>query len=122
MINLQVSGVCLYNREIIIELTPTDLPEPVVPAINKWGIVLKSTMIGFPAMSFPKQSGNFWFEFWNSLSSKICLNVTISLSLFGNSIPIVLLPGIVDILADSELVFLAISSERFIILETFLYF
>jgi hypothetical protein len=36
----------------------------------------------------------------------------------GNSIPIVLLPGIVAILADSELVFLAISSERLIIFET----
>ena len=32
--------------------------------------------------------------------------------------PTVLLPGIVAILADSELVFLAISSERLIILET----
>ena len=30
----------------------------------------------------------------------------------------VLLPGIVAILADSELVFLAISSDKFIILET----
>ena len=37
----------------------------------------------------------------------------------GNSIPIVFLPGMVAILADSELVFLAISSERFIIFETF---
>ena len=36
----------------------------------------------------------------------------------GSSIPTVLLPGIVAILADSELVFLAISSDRFIILET----
>ena len=32
--------------------------------------------------------------------------------------PIVLLPGIVDIRADSELVFLAMSSERLIIFET----
>ena len=32
--------------------------------------------------------------------------------------PTVLLPGMVAILADSELVFLAISSERLIILET----
>ena len=37
--------------------------------------------------------------------------------MFGNSIPIVLLPGIVAILADSELVFRAISSDRFIILD-----
>ena len=32
----------------------------------------------------------------------------------------VLLPGIVAILADSELVFLAISSERLIIFDTFI--
>ena len=36
----------------------------------------------------------------------------------GSSIPIVLLPGIVEILADSELVFLAISSDKFIIFDT----
>ena len=36
----------------------------------------------------------------------------------GNSIPTVLLPGIVEIRADSELVFLAMSSERLIIFET----
>ena len=41
-----------------------------------------------------------------------------SLNEFGSSIPIVLDPGIVEILADSELVFLAISSERFTIFET----
>ena len=39
--------------------------------------------------------------------------------LLGSSIPTVLLPGIVAILADSELVFLAMSSDRLIILETF---
>ena len=37
----------------------------------------------------------------------------------GSSIPTVFRPGIVEIRADSELVFLAISSERLIILETF---
>ena len=36
----------------------------------------------------------------------------------GSSIPTELLPGIVAILADSELVFLAISSDKFIIFET----
>ena len=39
--------------------------------------------------------------------------------MFGNSIPRELDPGIIDILADSELVFLAISSERFTTFETF---
>ena len=38
--------------------------------------------------------------------------------MFGSSIPIVLLPGMVAIRADSELVFLAMSSDRLIILET----
>ena len=32
----------------------------------------------------------------------------------------VFLPGIIDIRADSELVFLAMSSDKFIILETFI--
>ena len=40
--------------------------------------------------------------------------------MFGNSMPTVLLPGIVAIRADSELVFLAISSAKLIILETFI--
>ena len=56
--------------------------------------------------------------FLNSGFSKISLRYTFSLKEFGNSIPIVLLPGIVEIRADSELVFLAISSERLTILET----
>ena len=49
----------------------------------------------------------------------ISRNKTLSLSRFGNSIPIALEPGITEILADSELVFLAISSDRFTIFETF---
>ena len=53
------------------------------------------------------------FELFN-----ISLNETLSLSKFGNSIPIELEPGITEILADSELVFLAISSDKFTILET----
>ena len=48
----------------------------------------------------------------------ISLKKTFSRWGLGNSIPIVLLPGIVAILADSELVFLAISSERLIIFDT----
>ena len=41
-INLHSSGVMRYNKERIIALTPTDLPEPVVPATNKCGILAKS--------------------------------------------------------------------------------
>ena len=53
-----------------------------------------------------------------SLSEIISLRKTFSLVEFGSSIPTVFLPGIVAILADSELVFLAISSDKLIILET----
>ena len=66
----------------------------------------------------PKAIGNFISLFLKSELSIISLRYTFSLNEFGSSIPIVLLPGIVEILADSELVFLAMSSERFIILET----
>ena len=96
----------------------TDLPEPVVPAINKWGIDAKSPIIGIPEIFLPKAIGNLISLFLKSWWFKISLKYTFSLDKLGSSIPIVLLPGIVDILADSELVFLAISSDKFIIFET----
>ena len=96
----------------------TDFPDPVVPAINKWGIEDKSPVIGSPDMLFPRATGSLIFFFEKPVLEIISLKYTFSLDKFGNSIPTVLLPGIVDILADSELVFLAISSDRFIIFET----
>ena len=103
----------------MIVLIQTDFPDPVVPAINKCGIEAKSPTIGIPEILFPKAIGNFISFFLKSGLLSISLRYTFSLKEFGNSIPIVFLPGIVAIRADSELVFLAISSERFIILETF---
>ena len=47
------SGVALYSKLIIIALTATDLPEPVVPATKTWGIFAKSAIAGFPAIVFP---------------------------------------------------------------------
>ena len=35
-----------------------DFPEPVVPAINRCGIELKSPVIGSPDMFFPKAIGS----------------------------------------------------------------
>ena len=102
----------------IIVLIHTDFPEPVVPAINKWGIELKSLVMGSPDILLPRAIGNLISLFLKFLSEIISLKKTFSLDIFGSSIPTVLLPGIVAILADSELVFLAISSAKFIILET----
>ena len=36
----------------------TDLPDPVVPAINKCGIDVKSLIIGIPEIFFPNAIGN----------------------------------------------------------------
>ena len=106
-------------RESIIVLIQTDFPDPVVPAINRWGIELRSLVIGSPEILLPKAMGSFISFLLKFLSEIISLKNTFSLVVFGNSIPTVLLPGIVAILADSELVFLAISSDKFIIFETF---
>ena len=49
--------LCLYNKDKIIVLIQTDLPDPVVPAINKCGIEVKSPTIGMPEMLFPSAMG-----------------------------------------------------------------
>ena len=99
-------------------LMQTDLPDPVVPAINKCGIEAKSPITGIPEILLPRAIGSLISFFKKSLLERISLKKTFSLEELGSSIPIVLLPGIVAILADSELVFLAMSSDRFIIFET----
>ena len=83
----------------MIVLIHTDLPEPVVPAINKCGIVLKSPIIGLPEILLPKAIGSlisFFLKFESLITS---LKYTFSLVILGNSIPIVLLPGIIEILS-----------------------
>ena len=56
--NLHRSGFNLYNSETIIVLMQTDFPEPVVPAINKCGILVRSPMIGIPEILLPRAIGN----------------------------------------------------------------
>ena len=46
------------SRDKIIVLIQTDLPDPVVPAISKWGIEDKSPTIGLPEIFLPKAIGN----------------------------------------------------------------
>ena len=69
-------------------------------------------------MLLPKAIGSLVSFFLKLLSEITSLRKTFSLCGLGSSIPIVLLPGIVAILADSELVFLAISSDRLKIFDT----
>ena len=51
MIMRTSSGVALKSMDKIIAFTPTDLPEPVVPATNKCGALAKSVTTGLPEMS-----------------------------------------------------------------------
>ena len=89
----------------------TDFPEPVVPAINKCGIVERSLTIGTPEILFPNAIGNFISFLLNFSVAIISFKNTFSLFELGISIPIVFLPGIIATLDDIELVFLAISSD-----------
>ena len=63
--------------------------------------------------------GSFISFLLKFLSEIISLKNTFSLVVFGNLIPTVLLPGMVAIFVYSQLVFLAISSDKLIIFETF---
>ena len=58
MMNLSSSGRALYSMLVIIELIQTLLPEPVEPAINRWGIVARSTHIVSPAAVLPSAIAN----------------------------------------------------------------
>ena len=63
----------LYNIDKIIVLMHTDFPEPVVPAINKCGIEVRSPIIGFPEILFPNAIGSLISFFLNSLLEIISL-------------------------------------------------
>ena len=58
MIIRTCSGVALYTRLSTIALMPTDLPEPVVPAISRCGMRARSATTGTPPMSLPSASAS----------------------------------------------------------------
>ena len=100
-------GSDLNNRLNNIALTPTDLPEPVVPATSKWGIFARSTTTGFPEISCPKASVRFEGELLKAWEDKISVSLTIFLFVFGISIPTYDLPSITSttltLLTDNDL-------------------
>ena len=54
MMNLTSCGLDLKSMLKIIALIDTDLPVPVAPATNRWGILARSVENGTPPMSLPK--------------------------------------------------------------------
>ena len=86
-INRKSFGENLYNMLASNVFINTDLPEPVVPATNKWGVLLKSITSIFPDISLPIQMGIFDEVFLKFSLLKSSLIVTVSLSSLGTSTP-----------------------------------
>ena len=80
-------AVALYNKLTIKALMQTDLPEPVVPAINMCGIFAKSAITVPPLISLPRTSAREEFISSNSLDDKPSTNFTISRASLGISMP-----------------------------------
>src|SRR6266404_6143799 len=91
-------------------LMATDLPEPVVPAINKCGMRARSTMMDSPPIFLPRQSGSFATDSLPSLTASNSRRWTFSRCGFGNSMPMALRPGTTATRADSALIERAMSS------------
>ena len=86
-------AVALYSRLISIAFTATDLPDPVVPATSRCGILPRSAVTEWPDMSLPSASVNGDFSRAYCSLISISDSCTISRRSFGTSIPMVLLPG-----------------------------
>ena len=71
----------------IIALIPTDLPDPVVPAISKCGIRAKSAITGTPPMSLPSAKASFPGWLAHSLLASSSLRKTVSRFAFGTLDP-----------------------------------
>ena len=110
----------MYKILITNVFIHTLLPDPVAPAISRWGILLKSATMHLPAMSFPKAKAKLLLDFLNSSDSITSLKKTGVKSLFGISIPIADFPGIgASILTPLAAKLKAISSDKLTILLTF---
>ena len=79
---------------MIIERVQTDLPEPVVPAMITCGIFVMSPTTALPVMSLPTAKASLLCELRNSDEESISRSVTVSLLMFGTSMPTAALPGI----------------------------
>ena len=90
------SGAALNRIDIIMPFTPTDLPEPVIPATNKCGIFARSPTTGTPEMSLPNATVSLDLASVNTGAVRISRSTTSWRFSFGNSMPMVFLPGMVS--------------------------
>ena len=75
-------------------LIHTDLPEPVAPAISRWGILPISATTVFPPISLPTANASSDENSRNSFVSNRSRSITGLLVAFGTSIPTAAFPGI----------------------------
>ena len=117
MRNLTSSGLAFISKEVMMTFIPTDFPEPVAPAISKWGILLKSAKQTTPEMSRP--SGTSKMCLLSRAASMISQKETGLTWVLGTSIPIKDLPGIGASIRTSRAASAkAISSDKETILLT----
>ena len=88
------SGVDRISSELTIELMKLDLPEPVAPATSRWGIFARLATTKPPSTSLPRPTTSGWWSERAVLERRTSPRETISLSMFGISMPIADLPGI----------------------------
>ncbi len=113
------SGVARQSRLVIRAFTMTLLPEPVAPAIRRWGILARSAARAWPATSRPRAKVSLEPEAPKSTSSMIRRSETMLKSLLGISRPTTVLPGMgasIRIVRAARAI--ARSSERLSIRET----
>ena len=94
MTNFTSSGVARYIIEQMIVLIQTDLPEPVVPAIRRWGIFAKSSVAISPDVVFPTARERIDSASANSGLFTTDLKKTVAGFRLGISIPTDDFPGI----------------------------
>ncbi len=75
-------------------LSATDLPEPVVPAMSKWGILARSAITESPPMVLPSARISGARAFSYSLLPSSSRRYTVSRCWLGSSMPMTLRPGI----------------------------
>ena len=91
-------------------LMPTDLPEPVVPAIRRWGMRERSTVTNSPPIFLPSASASRASVSWKSGDSSSSRSTTISRRSLGSSMPMALRPGTTATRAATALMERAMSS------------
>ena len=100
-------------------MIPTDLPEPVVPAISRWGMRARSATKGSPPIVSPSAIGSSALLSSNTFEFSSARRKTVSRLGLGSSMPIALRPGTTATRAAVVLIERAISSARLITREDF---